>query len=291
MKSFATLITSLTLSAALILPVSSFASGAGQRPGNSRQTTHRNNSQGNNNNRPANRPNNNRPTNRPDNNRPSNRPGNSNNNRPGAGHGNVRPGNPSHPGSSVRPGTPVRPGHPGPSVSAPRPGTPVYAPLRYPSRPAWDRPLPPRPPRRVIVPSAPVIPSILGISFGSMINSGISLLSQGGYNILGYASDAVYLSNVFQFGFDWPTVTIYYGNNGMSNARFQYSSLLPGLSRFNSVYSQLSTRYGRPVSNSWTNGVNTVVWAGGNGYVSLVYGPAYDQFGNTAYYTDIIFGN
>lgn len=300
MKFPGNIISALALSASLIIPqFPACAAGSEQRPGNSRQTSRHsvNNHRGNSssfNSRPGNNTkpagNTSRPgnsDNRPGN--PGNRPGNSDN-RPG-NPGN-RPGNPGiRPGgqSAPRPGSPA---YNGPGISAPRPGSPSYvSPVRYPSRPAWDRPVPLRPAGWMIVPSAPAIPQILGLPFGSLINAGISILTQAGYSLQGYAADAVYLNNVYQFGFDWPVVSVYYGNAGMSQTRFQYSTPFPGTSRFNSVYSQLTARYGAPWSNTWNNGVNTVTWGASNGYVTLVYGPSADAYGNIIYYTDLIFGN
>lgn len=227
------------------------------------------------NNRPNNRPNNNRPNNRP--NRPdNNRP---NNNRPNNNRPNFRPGN--HNGGFNRP------------TSAPRPGVRNRAPRRYPSRPSWVRPLPPRP---VHVyrhrPGVPAIRAVLGLNFGSSISANLNVLLGGSYNVTGYAPDAIFLNNVFQFGYTWPDVTLYYGSNGLSNGRFLYTAAQPGRSRFNAVYNNLCSLYGTPVSTSTNGGVVTVTWWGGNeGYVTLQYGPGTDANGNFAYCTDIIFGN
>ena len=264
--------------AVLVIPSSPFVpeTFAQNRPGNERHSHYNGRKD------PGNRTNRHRPG---DNKHPDkhfDKPGG--NKRPGNHNGYNRPHKPTH-----------RPGY-GKPTSAPKPGNSSYMPPRYPSRPLWDRPLPPRPkpPKGniVYVTTRPSMSSILGLSFGSLINTGLATLTNAGYTIQGYADDAVYLNNVFQFGYKWPSVTIYYGNRGLCNARFQYSSPTPGNSRFNSVYARLCTTYGKPVSNTWENGVNTITWWGAdNGYISLMHGPGLDRYGNTSYFTDIIFGN
>lgn len=230
--------------------------------------------------------------------------------RPGSNgnHGNHRPGKPDRPGhgNSHRPGKPNRPnrpghpGHPGgwrPGHSAPRPGVgshrvprPVYS---RPYRPRYERPLPPPPrPRRYISVSAPVIPAVLGLTFGSLINAGLNSLANAGYAIAGAIDNAIYLDNVSHYGYTWPQTTVYYNNGAMNGVRFQYGTPVPGMSRYDSVYRQLCSLYGNPVERTVTDGVTAVTWWGGGGtdYVTLQYGPGAAPGGATQYYTDLIYG-
>jgi hypothetical protein len=133
----------------------------------------------------------------------------------------------------------------------------------------------------------------LGLTFGSLIDYGVSSLLNAGYCIAGAIEDAIYLSNVTQFGVLWPEVTMYYGNSGMSGARFQFGSYSPGMTRYNSVYQTLCNSYGSPVSMSRQSGIVSATWWGGNnsGYVTLSYGPGMTETGGTMYYTDLIYGD
>ncbi len=275
--------------------------------------------------RPANSATNHRP-----NNNSSVRPGNSGNaSKPGGGAA-VKPGNnwgnPVRPGgssavrpggsSAVRPGaSPVRPGN-----SAMRPGAgskpvpavrPPYSPLRpgyrpgvvvnnygwynpYPGR--WERPLPPPPVFPVNIRpvyTVPSISSVLGLTFGTLIDVGLNSLIRAGYNVVGSVNDAIYLSNVMQFGYTWPQVSVYYGPSGLASTRFQYLSSGSSQSRYRSVYNQLCTLYGSPVLENVNNGIITATWWGGdrNGYVSLTFGPGVMQNGSVGYFTDIIYGS
>lgn len=223
--------------------------------------------------------------------------------RPGNnGHGNMRPGHgrPPHGGNSAsRPGTSYRPG-PRPNYNymhhgyrPPRPGGGYWgAPPVNVYRPVYW--LPPRPPRPVYISYAvPSIGTILGLTFGSFIDAGINMLFNTGYNVLGYANNAVYLGNVSQLGLLWPEATVYYTDGLMSNTQFQYWTQAPDVARFNNVYAQLAATYGAPVSSNTYNGVTTVSWWGGNntGYITLQYGPGNSASGLANYYTTLTYSD
>ena len=225
---------------------------------------------------------------------PGNKPGSSPsmNNRPG---GNSA----SRPGATVKP-QPNRPAPPPyrPSVSRPHYNyaAPGYRPPRpnggywgappvniY--RPVFYRPVPP--PRPAVISYVyPSVTSILGLAFGSFLDAGINALYTAGYNVLGYADNMVYLSNVSQLGYIWPEATVYYTDGLMSNTQFQYWTTYYDTNRFNSVYNLLTNTYGYPVNNYTENGIRYVNWwAGGDtAYITLQYGPGLGNNGRTTYY-------
>lgn len=234
----------------------------------------------------------------------SSRPSQNHNTKPSQNHNTkpsapvVRPGNnPGHnPGHTPAPA--VRPGNHAPAPAV-RPGNVHhdngnhFGHYKYRNNWApWRRPMPVRPPRPHVHIAAPPINVVLGLTFGSLINNGINALIRAGYNVLGSASDAIYLANVARYGVTWPEATIYYGNGGMSGARFQYGSRTPGYNHWETAYAQLCREYGTPIEQTVSNGSRTVTWWGGNntGYITLQYNTDY-QSGYPVYYTDLIYGN
>ncbi|WP_302575349.1 hypothetical protein [uncultured Duncaniella sp.] len=230
----------------------------GRRSQSNKGTASRPNNGAGNNSRPnvGNRPVNNRPDHgdRPN---VGNRPGNS---RPNPG---VRPGGSHRPNHGLRPG-----GHP-----APRP--PMIRPPHRPHRPVMVRPhyrpVPPpawRPHRGV-----PVIRGILGLSFGVAIGTSLDYLYNSGYSVDGYANDIVYLRNVPALNYVWTDAALYYGSRGLDASSFYYSTSVYDMSRYNSVYSDLVSTYGVPVSVNNAGGMLTSTWFGGNrGYITLSFG-------------------
>lgn len=219
--------------------------------------------------------------------------------RPGSSHSTghtTRPGS-SHSTPTVRPGSQSTPKRPGNNMhSAPRPGQgnhPVKT-VKVPSRPpkgyGWNRPRPPRPPRpKRFAHPLPVFRPVLGLTFGSLLNVGLSTLVNAGYNVVGSVNNHIYLSNVAGFGLTWPQVTVYYDGGAMSGAMYHYSSMTPSMARYNSVYRTLCNEYGMPLEHSVAGGVTSVTWWGDNGYITLQYGPSAGS-GSTIYATDIIYG-
>ncbi|MDD6901636.1 MAG: hypothetical protein PUE25_07440, partial [bacterium] len=206
----------------------------------------------NNNNKTNNRPS--RPVNTGNNSRPGNngnsRPGNgSNNSRPGNNgnhNGNSKPGNngnynPGKPGNNGNHNGNHKPGNNGnhngnhnggvshwPGYRPPAGPAPVVRPGTH--RPNWSTPVPPphrnyrpigRPIPRPVPPhgyhpchTAPIIHTILGITFGTLYNVSLDYLYNKGYEIDGYADNTVYLRNVPEMGYTWPDATIYYDSYG-----------------------------------------------------------------------------
>ena len=276
--------------------------GNNSRPGN------------NGNSRPGNGSNNSRPGNNGNHNGNS-KPGNNGNYNPGKPgnngnhNGNHKPGKPGNNGNhngNHKPGKPGNhnnggvshwPGYRPPSGPAPvvRPGT---------HRPNWSTPVPPphrnyrpvcRPIPRPVPPhgyhpchTAPVIHTILGITFGTLYNASLDYLYSKGYEIDGYADNTVYLRNVPEMGYTWPDATIYYDSYGrLASSQFIYSTSFSALGRYDRLYHTLSMTYGSPVSASWNGAHRETIWYGGDarGYVSLEY-----DYSGGRYYTILSYG-
>lgn len=279
----------------------------------------------NNNNKTNNRPS--RPVHTGNNSRPGNngnsRPGNgSNNSRPGnnGNHsGNSKPGNngnykPGKPGNNGNHNGNYKPGNNGnhnghnsgvshwPGYRPPSGPAPVVRPGTH--RPNWSTPVPPphrnyrpigRPIPRPVPPhgyhpchTAPVIHTILGITFGTLYNASLDYLYSKGYEIDGYADNTVYLRNVPEMGYTWPDATIYYDSYGrLASSQFIYSTSFSALGRYDRLYHTLSMTYGSPVSASWNGAHRETIWYGGDarGYVSLEY-----DYSGGRYYTILSYG-
>ena len=277
--------------------------------------TGNNNRPGNNgNSRPGNGSNNSRPGNNGNHNGNS-KPGNNGNYNPGKPgnngnhNGNYKPGNNGNHNGNHKPGNNGNhngnhnsgvshwPGYRPPSGPAPvvRPGT---------HRPNWSTPVPPphrnyrpvcRPIPRPVPPhgyhpchTAPVIHTILGITFGTLYNASLDYLYSKGYEIDGYADNTVYLRNVPEMGYTWPDATIYYDSYGrLASSQFIYSTSFSALGRYDRLYHTLSMTYGSPVSASWNGAHRETIWYGGDarGYVSLEY-----DYSGGRYYTILSYG-
>ena len=280
--------------------------GNNSRPGNngnSRPGNNGNSRPGNNgNSRPGNGSNNSRPGNNGNHNGNS-KPGNNGNYNPGKPgnngnhNGNYKPGNNGNHNGNHNGGVSHWPGYRPPSGPAPvvRPGT---------HRPNWSTPVPPphrnyrpigRPIPRPVPPhgyhpchTAPVIHTILGITFGTLYNASLDYLYSKGYEIDGYADNTVYLRNVPEMGYTWPDATIYYDSYGrLASSQFIYSTSFSALGRYDRLYHTLSMTYGSPVSASWNGAHRETIWYGGDarGYVSLEY-----DYSGGRYYTILSYG-
>ena len=220
------------------------------------------------------------------------KPGNNGNHN-----GNYKPGNNGNHNGNHNSGVSHWPGYRPPSGPAPvvRPGT---------HRPNWSTPVPPphrnyrpigRPIPRPVPPhgyhpchTAPVIHTILGITFGTLYNASLDYLYSKGYEIDGYADNTVYLRNVPEMGYTWPDATIYYDSYGrLASSQFIYSTSFSALGRYDRLYHTLSMTYGSPVSASWNGAHRETIWYGGDarGYVSLEY-----DYSGGRYYTILSYG-
>ena len=281
--------------------------GNNSRPGN------------NGNSRPGNGSNNSRPGNNGNHNGNS-KPGNNGNYKPGKPgnngnhNGNYKPGKPGNNGNhngNHKPGKPgnngIHNGHNGgvshwPGYRPPSGPAPVVRPGTH--RPNWSTPVPPphrnyrpvcRPIPRPVTPhgyhpchTAPVIHTILGITFGTLYNVSLDYLYNKGYEIDGYADNTVYLRNVPEMGYTWPDATIYYDSYGrLASSQFIYSTSFSALGRYDRLYHTLSMTYGSPVSASWNGAHRETIWYGGDarGYVSLEY-----DYSGGRYYTILSYG-
>lgn len=255
------------------------------RPGNNNNGHRPGNNGGNNGHRPGNN-NPGRPGNNNNGHRPGNNGGNNNGHRPGnnghnpgrPGHGGYNPGRPHRPGGDYRPNRPHRP-----TVIVP-----PHRPHRPPMRP-WSRPVPP--PSWRPRPAAPVIASILGITFGTAINMSLDYLINRGYTIDGYGNDAVYLRDVNEMSYYWPDATLYYGAGGLARSEFLYSTSYPDPMRYNSLYTRFNRTYGPPINIVRTSGVLSATWFAPNrGYVTIDYRSQYSLGGELRYFTTLTFG-
>ena len=256
----------------------------GHRPGNNNPGRPGNNNNGH---RPGNnggsnghRPGNNNPG-RPGNNNNGHRPGNNGHNPGRPGHGGYNRGRPHRPGGDYRPHRPNRPHRPTVIV-------PPHRPHRPPMRPC-SRPVPP--PSWRPRPAAPVIASILGITFGTAINMSLDYLINRGYTIDGYGNDAVYLRDVNEMSYYWPDATLYYGAGGLARSEFLYSTSYPDPMRYNSLYTRFNRTYGPPINIVRTGGVLSATWFAPNrGYVTIDYRSQYSLGGDLRYFTTLTFG-
>lgn len=246
------------------------------RPGNNNNGHRPGNNGGSNGHRPGN----NNPG-RPGNNNNGHRPGNNGHNPGRPGHGGYNPGRPHRPGGDYRPNRPNRPHRPTVIV-------PPHRPHRPPMRP-WSRPVPP--PSWRPRPAAPVIASILGITFGTAINMSLDYLINRGYTIDGYGNDAVYLRDVNEMSYYWPDATLYYGAGGLARSEFLYSTSYPDPMRYNSLYTRFNRTYGPPINIVRTGGVLSATWFAPNrGYVTIDYRSQYSLGGDLRYFTTLTFG-
>ena len=264
---------------------------------------------GSNNSRPGNNGNNSRPGNGSNNSRPGNNGNHNGNSKPG-NNGNYNPGKPGNNGNHNGNHKPGKPGNNGnhngnhnggvshwPGYRPPSGPAPVVRPGTH--RPNWSTPVPPphrnyrpigRPIPRPVPPhgyhpchTAPVIHTILGITFGTLYNASLDYLYSKGYEIDGYADNTVYLRNVPEMGYTWPDATIYYDSYGrLASSQFIYSTSFSALGRYDRLYHTLSMTYGSPVSASWNGAHRETIWYGGDarGYVSLEY-----DYSGGRYYT------
>ena len=210
--------------------------------------------------------------------------------KPGHDHGH-----PSHHGHSAPP-----PGHhphhdyKHHDYHPPRPGGGHWGPPPHHYCHHWSRPLPPPPPVTVHChPGVSVIDMLFGVPFGMFIDYSINSLVHMGYNVLGYANNAIYMNGVSQFGYTWDDVQLYYNDGLFSSACLQYWSSSSSRTRFNSVYNQLCSLYGSPVSNNSYNGITSYTWWGGNqtGYVTLEFGYGRSDDGYAGYFTTVFYGS
>ena len=262
------------------------------------------------------RNNNNKTNNRPS--RPGNNGNHNGNSKPGNNgnhNGNHKPGKPGNNGNHNGNHKPGKPGNNGnhngnhnsgvshwPGYRPPSGPAPVVRPGTH--RPNWSTPVPPphrnyrpigRPIPRPVPPhgyhpchTAPVIHTILGITFGTLYNASLDYLYSKGYEIDGYADNTVYLRNVPEMGYTWPDATIYYDSYGrLASSQFIYSTSFSALGRYDRLYHTLSMTYGSPVSASWNGAHRETIWYGGDarGYVSLEY-----DYSGGRYYTILSYG-
>ena len=153
---------------------------------------------------------------------------------------------------------------------------PMMRPPHRPYRPVpgpWHRPV--RPYNWCPAPHAPTLSTMLGVAFGTAINLAINQLINSGYNVSGYNSNTIYLTDVNQAGYFWPDATFYYNGGGcLDRSQFYYTSPYNDCSRYGALYNAFTARYGYPVNviNSPAN-MSATWFAPDRGYITLQFGP------------------
>lgn len=190
--------------------------------------------------------------------------------RPGSSSTTVRPGTTSRPRASTSTTT-KRPG----TSTVPRPGTttrPVtVAPPSRPNRlPALARPVTPRP--AAYHSSITFRSPLFGLSFGTALSNSLDYLYNSRYAVDGYNTNEIYLRNVYEFGFTWTDATLFYQNGYMTGSMLYDSTISDNTARYYSVFNQLSSLYGRPVSSTRSGRNLSATWWSSTGeYITLEY--------------------
>ena len=130
----------------------------------------------------------------------------------------------------------------------------------------------------------PTIGGVLGLTWGTSFGNALNYLYFNGYYIDGYMDNIVYLTDVELLEYGWDDVMMQFdGNNNLDYVEFVYTSDDYDTSRFFSLYNELCSIYGSPVS--FTN--NMYSWYGGDGigFVNLGFERTYDYS-----YTVLAFG-
>ena len=131
----------------------------------------------------------------------------------------------------------------------------------------------------------------MGLTLGAVFSNAINSLINSGYNVVGYVDNEVYLTNVSYCNVSWPNATMYYDKGYLYGSLFSSSTYSYDMSRYNYVYSYLTSRYGSPVSsqNISGGGVSCTWWGSGDTYLTLSYFPEYVN-GNLRYFTTLSTG-
>ena len=130
----------------------------------------------------------------------------------------------------------------------------------------------------------PTIGGVLGLAWGTSFGNALNYLYYNGYYIDGFMDNIVYLTDVELLDYGWDDVMMQFdGNNRLDYVEFVYTSNDYDTSRFFSLYNELCSIYGSPVS--FTNSMYS--WYGGDGigFVNLGFDRTYDYS-----YTVLAFG-
>ena len=235
------------------------------------------------------------PNGRPANNGNNNQPNKPNNPGPNGGFnpGTNRPNNPPQPPQPQRPPQPQKPPQPAPpKPTGYHPGYNYRPPMHYtPPTYRYTRPTPPSNWRLTY--NSPNFGTILGITLGSIISNSVNTLINSGYNVAGYNRNEVYLNNVNYCNVNWPNATMFYNNGYLQGSLFSASTISYDQSRYNYVYSYLTSLYGMPVSiqNLSGGGLTCTWWGYNNTYLTLSYYPEYVNGIGYRYFTTLATGN
>ncbi len=148
-------------------------------------------------------------------------------------------------------------------------------------------PRPVRPAGWVVRPGVPAINGFLGLTFGTGLSVSLNILNSGGYAVDGYADNTVYLRNVTELSVNWPDAALYYSPSGrLESSSFYYSTPYNDMTRYNLVYSRLTSIYGTPVST----GSMGATWFGTSGFITLSYAATSSPTGGLRYLTTLSYG-
>lgn len=130
----------------------------------------------------------------------------------------------------------------------------------------------------------PTIGGVLGLTWGTSFGNALNYLYYNDYYIDGFMDNIVYLTDVELLDYGWDDVMMQFdGNNMLDYVEFVYTSEDYDTYRFFSLYNELCSIYGSPVSFS----NNMYSWYGGDGigFVNLGFERTYDYS-----YTVLAFG-
>jgi hypothetical protein len=91
----------------------------------------------------------------------------------------------------------------------------------------------------------------------------------------------------------WPTGALYYNSTGLYSSQFEYVTNSNHQRIFNIASSNITARFGRPLSTERTsNGASSTWWGGDSqGYITLSYSIGYTSYGSIEGYTTLTIGN
>lgn len=128
--------------------------------------------------------------------------------------------------------------------------------------------------------------TILGLALGTAYNISLGYLTQN-YAVTGYDSNAIYINNIYQYGYQWPQGTMYFNNGLLRSTSLCYPTTYYDASCYYNVYNTLTATYGTP---AYVNGL-TSSWYGTDGrFIRLTYTQAVNPAGVTCYSTNLSYG-
>ena len=113
---------------------------------------------------------------------------------------------------------------------------------------------------------------LFGLSYGTAFSNSLDHLYNTRYSVDGYNTNDIYLRTVYEFGFTWTDATLFYHNGYMTGSMLYDSTISDNTARYYSVFNQLSSLYGRPVSSTGSGRNLSATWWSSTGeYITLEY--------------------